>query len=73
MALRGSNAASPVVAQRQRRRCQKATPLCRAYDLQSAMELIETVGPKLARRLESLKAEIPQDQSTGAADEDKVK
>jgi len=37
------------------------------------MELIETVSPKLTRRLESLKAEIAQDQSVGATDENKVR
>lgn len=37
------------------------------------MELIETVSPELTRRLESLKAEIAQDQSVGATDENKVR
>jgi len=37
------------------------------------MELIETVSPELTRRLQSLKAEIAQDQSVGATDENKVR
>jgi hypothetical protein len=37
------------------------------------MELIETASPELTRRLESLKAEIVQDQSVGATDENKVR
>jgi len=37
------------------------------------MELIETVSPELTRRLESLKAETAQDQSVGAADENKIR
>jgi len=37
------------------------------------LELIETVSPGLTRRLESLKAEIAQDQSVGAADENKIR
>src|SRR6516165_4817051 len=71
IALRGSNAASPVGAQR--RRCLNAVPLCKAYDLRPSMELIETVSPELTRRLESHKAESAQDQSVGTADENKIR